>query len=287
MYHIPEVTSVVFSCFCCGVYGVKEVYGDRPNMDCGRGMFCPFCGKHMNSLTRFCFTCGRCLEFLKDADKTETLETQGTSRQPDSAMQKQPCPSYKQFMEYRSSKSKERQSFNYGPKGRYRPKERKHVQINVGLMVPSGTDLKPLRGKTLQLFTDPEVAAPDLLKQAVQKMTTFNKDMHEGPYVLLYPDCSEVVHVPGSERPFKLAEYKKEIGKAYSRITFFICLENTIKEWMIPQTLILKLSSQQGAQLNSIVLTLWFLNHKIEVLPNTSWTMKEMHQDNQQFSLDR
>ncbi|KAK6291202.1 hypothetical protein J4Q44_G00384000 [Coregonus suidteri] len=134
-------------------------------------------------------------------------------------MQKQPCPSYKQFMEYRSSKSKERQSFNYGPKGRYRPKERKHVQINVGLMVPSGTDLKPLRGKTLPLFTDPE--------------------------------------------------------------------KNTIKEWMIPQTLILKLSSQQGAQLNSIVLTLWFLNHKIEVLPNTSWTIKEMHQDNQQFSQDR
>lgn len=88
-------------------------------------------------------------------------------------------------MEYRSSKSKERQSFNYGPKGRFKPKERKHVQINVGLMVPhetDGTDLKPLRGKTLPLFTDPEVAAPDLLKQAVQKIRTFNKDMHEGPY---------------------------------------------------------------------------------------------------------
>ncbi|XP_059371129.1 uncharacterized protein LOC132108439 isoform X3 [Carassius carassius] len=135
-------------------------------------------------------------------------------------------------MEYRSSKSKERQSFNYGPKGRFKPKERKHVQINVGLMVPhetDGTDLKPLRGKTLPLFTDPEVAAPELLKQAVQKMRTFNKDMHEGPYVLLYPDCSQVVHVPGSERPFKLAEYKKEIGKAYSRITFFICLEKHYK----------------------------------------------------------
>nr|XP_055051832.1 uncharacterized protein LOC129437605 isoform X2 [Misgurnus anguillicaudatus] len=193
-------------------------------------MFCPFCGKHMSTVTRFCFKCGRSLEFMNDMDQTETP---GTSRQTDSAKQKQqPCPSYKHFMEYRSSKSKERQSFNYGPKGRFKPKERKHVQINVGLMVPhetDGTDLKPLRGKTLPLFTDPEVAAPDLLKQAVQKMRTFNKDMHEGPYVLLYPDCSEVVHVPGSERPFKLAEYKKEIGKAYSRITFFICLEKHYK----------------------------------------------------------
>ncbi|XP_034146275.1 uncharacterized protein LOC117593876 [Esox lucius] len=200
-------------------------------MDSDRGMFCPFCGKHMNSLTRFCFACGRCLVFLKDVDQTETLEKPGTSRQPDT-VQNNPCPSYKQFMEYRSLKSQERQPFNYGPKGKYKPKERKHVQINVGLMGPhgtDGTDLKPLRGKTLPLFTDPEVAAPDLLKQAVQKLRTFNKDMPEGPYVLLYPDCSEVVHVPGSERSFKLAEYKKEIGKAYSRITFFICLEKHYK----------------------------------------------------------
>ncbi|KAJ8005414.1 hypothetical protein DPEC_G00146410 [Dallia pectoralis] len=75
----------------------------------------------------------------------------------------QPCPSYKQFMEYKSTKSKERQSFNCGPKGRARSTERKHVQINVGLMVPhgaDGTDLKPLRGKTLPLFTDPEVFEP-------------------------------------------------------------------------------------------------------------------------------
>ncbi|XP_062416242.1 uncharacterized protein LOC119212440 isoform X3 [Pungitius pungitius] len=93
-------------------------------------MSCPFCGKQMNTLTRFCHTCGRCLEFSKDAEQTETLATQGTSRQPDTAMQtEQPCTSFKQFMEYRSLKSKERQSFNFGPKGRRMSKERKHVQI--------------------------------------------------------------------------------------------------------------------------------------------------------------
>ncbi|TMS07378.1 hypothetical protein E3U43_011471, partial [Larimichthys crocea] len=143
-------------------------------------------------LLRFCISCGRSLEFLKDTDKTEGPSAQGTAKQPENAKQTaQPCPLYKQFMEYRSTKSKERQSFNCGPKERHKHKEKKNVQINIGLMVPHGTDLKPLRGKTLPLFTDPEVAAPDLLKQAVQKMTTFNKDMDEGPYVLLYPDCSE------------------------------------------------------------------------------------------------
>ena len=96
--------------------------------------------------------------------------------------------------------------------------------------MPHGCDLKPVRGRTLPLFTDPEIAAPDLLKLAVQKMTVFHKDVDEGPYVLLYPDCSEVVHVPGTERPFTLAEYKKEIGKTYCRISLFICLEKHFKE---------------------------------------------------------
>ncbi|XP_013856231.1 uncharacterized protein LOC106512081 [Austrofundulus limnaeus] len=97
-------------------------------------------------------------------------------------------------------------------------------------MVPTGTDLKPVRGKTVPLFVYPEVGAPEILQQAVQKMRTFNKDVEEGPYILLYPDCSEVVHVPGSERPFKLGDYKKELGRPYSRITFFICQQSHYKE---------------------------------------------------------
>ncbi|KAJ4935477.1 hypothetical protein JOQ06_017010 [Pogonophryne albipinna] len=126
-------------------------------------------------------------------------------------------------MEYRNSKSKEKQSFNCG-KGRLK-QEKRRVQINIGMMSPQGVDLKPRRGKTLPLFRDPEVAAPAILERAVQKMKAFNKDMDEGPYVLLYPDCSEVVNVPGSEKPFTLAEYQKDLGKAYARITLFICLE--------------------------------------------------------------
>lgn len=38
-----------------------------------------------------------------------------------------------------------------------------------------------------------------------------------------------MVNVPGTERPFRLADYKKEIGKVYSRITFFIHPERHFK----------------------------------------------------------
>ncbi|XP_051988737.1 G2/M phase-specific E3 ubiquitin-protein ligase-like [Xyrauchen texanus] len=46
--------------------------------------------------------------------------------------------------------------------------------------------------------------------------------MEEGPYVLLYPDGSEVKNIPGTNTPFKLHLYKEAIGKAYQRITLFI-----------------------------------------------------------------
>lgn len=100
-------------------------------------------------------------------------------------------------------------------------------------MSRQGYDLKAVRGKTLPLNTNPEITAQDLLKRAAIKMATFNKDLGEGPYVLLYPDCTKVVNVPGTERPFTLEEYKKEIGKNYSRITLFICSERHFEGGML------------------------------------------------------
>ncbi|XP_061698882.1 MAX dimerization protein MGA a isoform X10 [Syngnathoides biaculeatus] len=120
--------------------------------------------------------------------------------------------------------SKERRSFQRAAK-RFRAKEKKKVLINIGLMILHEKELKPARGRTRPVFVDPDVTAPDLRKQAVRKMRTFYKDLGEGPYALLYPDRSEVVHVPGTRSPFSLSAYKKELGKAYARITFFICPE--------------------------------------------------------------
>lgn len=91
-------------------------------------------------------------------------------------------------------------------------------------MVPHGTGLKPFRGKTLRLSLHTDVEAPDLLKQAVQKMRALHKEMVDEPYILLNPDGSQVVDLPGSDRPFTMADYKRRVWKPYNRITFFICL---------------------------------------------------------------
>ncbi|KAL4000595.1 alcohol-forming fatty acyl-CoA reductase [Sarotherodon galilaeus] len=192
-------------------------------------MFCPFCGISFSLFTRFCASCGRSLELLRDTDQAEGSDSPGTSKQPENSEQQQTCPSYKQFMEYKKSKSKEREAFSCGAKLKLK-QQSKPVKINIGIMVSQQTDLKLLKGKTLPLFISPKITAPDLLKQAVEKMRTFNKDLVEGSYVLLYPNCTEVINVPGTERPFRLADYKEEIGKNYNRISLFICPESHFKQ---------------------------------------------------------
>ncbi|KAI9514053.1 hypothetical protein NQZ68_036552 [Dissostichus eleginoides] len=60
--------------------------------------------------------------------------------------------------------------------------------------------MKPVRGKTLPLILDPDTDAAGLHRLAVKKMTDFNSDMDEGPYVLIYPDTSEVINIPDYDK---------------------------------------------------------------------------------------
>ncbi|XP_039465100.1 G2/M phase-specific E3 ubiquitin-protein ligase-like [Oreochromis aureus] len=61
-------------------------------------------------------------------------------------------------------------------------------------------------------------------------MKDFNKNLKDGPFLLLYPDGTEVITVPGTQRPFTLEAYKAEVGKPYQRITVFICLKSDFED---------------------------------------------------------
>lgn len=90
--------------------------------------------------------------------------------------------------------------------------------------------LKPHRGKSICLSTHPDITALDLLNEAVRKIKDFNKDLDEGPFLLLYSDGSEVINIPGTQIPFTLKTYKAEIGKPYQQITIFICSKKDFEE---------------------------------------------------------
>ncbi|XP_033994265.1 LOW QUALITY PROTEIN: G2/M phase-specific E3 ubiquitin-protein ligase-like [Trematomus bernacchii] len=135
-------------------------------------------------------------------------------------------PSLKTFLEYRSKKSDERLNFSCQKRKVKKKEQTSTVQINIGIMCLQKDIMKPVRGKTLPLILDPDTDAAGLHRLAVKKMTDFNSDMDEGPYVLIYPDTSEVINIPGTSTPFNLREYKTEIGKTYNRIALFICLKS-------------------------------------------------------------
>ncbi|XP_027890791.1 uncharacterized protein LOC114155201 [Xiphophorus couchianus] len=61
-------------------------------------------------------------------------------------------------------------------------------------------------------------------------MKDFNKDIKDGPFLLLYPDGTEVINIPGTQTPFTLKAYKAEIGKSYQRISLFLCLKRDFEE---------------------------------------------------------
>lgn len=50
------------------------------------------------------------------------------------------------------------------------------------------------------------------------------------PYVLLYPDFSEVYFVPGTKDIFSLSKYKEAIGKDYKRLTFYLCTRDEFQD---------------------------------------------------------
>ncbi|XP_025760309.1 G2/M phase-specific E3 ubiquitin-protein ligase [Oreochromis niloticus] len=187
------------------------------------GMFCPSYGKKLvEESPNFCSGCGERLYHASCiGDTSLPLTSQTTSNCP--------TPTFSTFLEYRKKKNEERQKFSEGRKG-LKKKEKRKVQINVGLMTIKKGGLKPYRGKTIFLTTDPDATATSLLNQAVKKMKDFNKDLKDGPFLLLYPDGTEVITVPGTQRPFTLEAYKAEVGKPYQRITVFICLKSDFED---------------------------------------------------------
>lgn len=90
-------------------------------------------------------------------------------------------------------------------------------------MIKTGHHLKPVRGKTLPLSVDRNWSPEQLFSAAKKKIMDFYQDMEDGEYALLYPDGTVVQNLPGTETQFTIEGYKEATGKAYQRLTLYIC----------------------------------------------------------------
>ena len=106
------------------------------------------------------------------------------------------------------------------------------IQIGIKEFSADGT-LKMLKGRTLPVAVNNTINKNDLLQMALEKHTkhfrSFNGDMES--FVLLYPDNTEVNLLPGSSEFFSLKEYKKDLGKPYSRIYLYLCHVDCLKKF--------------------------------------------------------
>lgn len=62
-----------------------------------------------------------------------------------------------------------------------------------------------------------------LHKAAVNKMKNFNRNLKGENYVMVFPDGTKIINIPGTETPFTLKGYKEALGKPFQRITLYIC----------------------------------------------------------------
>ena len=106
-------------------------------------------------------------------------------------------------------------------------------------MIWKDGELATRRGSSLPL-KKPSNATSEVLKaKAVAKQNRFNSSLIKSDkalgYKLLYPDKSEVLRefTWQKDLEFTLEKYIEELGKPYSRISFYIC--SNVRMALIPQ----------------------------------------------------
>ena len=208
-------------------------------------MYCFECGKENPEWARFCCSCGKEQPTMPSANSPSTSQQMCTSRNTNQSNQNgikakattnpAKTKSVLSFSDFKKRKTSDRSSFLVSKKGKGKAVE-ENVTIQVGQMT-FNSRLKPSRGR-LPLIVRENASVSLILSTAVKKYGDFEKSFNKDrEYVLLYPDGSEVVTVPGTTEPFTLGQYKRALGKPYSRITLFICTKTDFLFDSLPKNL--------------------------------------------------
>ena len=103
------------------------------------------------------------------------------------------------------------------------------VTIQIGVMIWKDRKLATRRGSSFPLKVPSNAISEVLKDKAEAKRNRFNSSLIKSDkalgYKLLYPDSSEVLRdfTWQKDPKFTLGKYKEELGKPYSRISFYLC----------------------------------------------------------------
>ncbi|KAM4625025.1 uncharacterized protein ACJ7VT_003510 [Polymixia lowei] len=189
-------------------------------------MYCPFCGSRLEVSAKNCWSCGRDVRFLEEVKPAQSTTTGGGCGPSTTTGGVTQNPALQKIMKRRKRKAKERKTF---PKSRVRRNIKTTAKISIGVMIKAERALKPVRGLCLNLDVETHWSSEQLLAAATKKLKDFHQDMEDAAYVLLYPDGTPIKNIPGTDTAFTIKHYKDAIGKAYQRITLYIC---TLKNFL-------------------------------------------------------
>ena len=87
-------------------------------------------------------------------------------------------------------------------------------------------DLKPVRGKRIPVQVKSNCTSIELVIEYKRKHAANDQEFCAvETYYLLHPDMQEVIYIPDSTNEFVLERYKKYLGKPYSQLLFYLCIE--------------------------------------------------------------
>ena len=178
---------------------------------------------------------------------TSTTPNSRTSCQPSHSPGHSSTLSFRDFYRIREASrqedfkpTKKKKRGNEASGSGAKSKQPKKVEIKVGMAYVIDGVFKTRRNKTHILKVKNDIERKELIEKAIIKHGSFDQSFDRvSPYVLLYPDFSEVHFVPGSKEIFSLMKYKEAISKDYKKLTFYLCLRdefqyNQFSDWSSP-----------------------------------------------------
>lgn len=155
---------------------------------------------------------------------TSSLNPSRNLPTPNSLNPSQILPTPKSTLSYEEFRKRKQVARTKKIQSAKKAKSNEEVKVQVGVLEADGGKLKRLKGRTLPLVIASSCNADNLLKAAIGKHTKHFKQFDKyADYLLLYHDHSIVQRLPGSSEDFVLSEYKKDLGKPYSKIYFYLC----------------------------------------------------------------
>ena len=222
--------------------------------------FCSICSAELMASYKFCPVCGsnQSLPNSGSSNEPSTSTSTTTGKATQAHTFKSTSLGYEKYQELK--KEKRASHFRCDKKSKKANVENlEEVTVNVGVMKYDGLEMKAQRGKTFNMpfKVRKGCGKKELMAAAFAKSKAHNKvdTKTMEHYELLYADATVVEKLKESDEPFILHKYKREYGKAYSRITFYLCLHSELQNYklsLLKEVIVSSDSESEGCQRKKI-----------------------------------